>query len=101
MKTVEALAPRTRSRKRKVNAGFFTVIGAVRKACFSYYDQERKKYLDTTVDKSLEMSCMGNVSKMGNKLVAHAHVTLMDREGRVYGGHLKPGTVVFLRELYL
>ncbi|MEM2212180.1 MAG: DNA-binding protein [Candidatus Nezhaarchaeales archaeon] len=85
-----------------VKVGVFTVIGAVKRACLSYYDQERKRYLDTVVEKPLELlSCVGNISKMEGKTVVHAHVTLIDREGRVYGGHLKPGTQVFLGEIHL
>ncbi len=29
------------------------------------------------------------------EIFVHAHITLADRKGRAYGGHLMPGTMVF------
>ena len=43
----------------------------------------------------------GNISvKDGNPFV-HAHITLADKSGKCYGGHLAPGTVVFACEFLI
>jgi predicted DNA-binding protein with PD1-like motif len=40
------------------------------------------------------VSCVGNVSLKEDAPFVHAHITLSDKEGRTYGGHLMPGTTV-------
>ena len=84
---------------RGVSLGRITGIGAVQKAAIGYFDQASKEYQTISLDRRLEItSLLGNVSlKEGNPMV-HAHITLADEEGRCYGGHLAPGTVVFVFE---
>lgn len=85
-----------------VRAGVFWAIGAVRRACVSYYDQRRKRYVKLTLDMPMEIaSCIGNVSELGGERVIHAHITLADRDGKAYGGHLESGTEVFSGEVFL
>jgi len=43
-------------------------------------------------------SCLGNISLKDGEIFVHAHVTLADKEGRVLGGHLAPGTIIFAAE---
>ncbi len=85
-----------------IQAGYFTIIGAVKQAKLRYYDQEKKEYLDFAVEKPLEIaSCIGNISKFKGELLIHCHIVLADREGNTYGGHLAPGTRVFAAEIHL
>jgi predicted DNA-binding protein with PD1-like motif len=88
--------------KEGVHLGWFTALGAVSKACFSYYEQEKREYRPLVIDRPLEIThLVGNVSlKDGNPFV-HAHVTVADSEGRTYGGHLATGTIVFACEFVL
>ncbi len=87
---------------KQVDAGWINVIGAVEKAVIGFYDQEKKQYDHLEFDQELEIvSCMGNLSLRQGRPVAHLHITLGDSRGRIYGGHLVRGTVVFAGEFYL
>lgn len=77
-------------------------IGAVKKACIGFYDQEKKEYGFTTFDEAFEITgLMGNISLKEGKPMAHVHVTLADAKGNVYGGHLALGTEVFACEIII
>jgi predicted DNA-binding protein with PD1-like motif len=57
--------------------GYFAVIGAVKRAHIAFYDQEKKQYTDTTIDKPTEiLSCIGNVTEIEGKISFHAHIRL-------------------------
>ncbi|HUJ68567.1 MAG TPA: PPC domain-containing DNA-binding protein [Syntrophorhabdales bacterium] len=86
-------------RKHGITLGRIEALGAVQKACFSFYDQGTHEYMPVSVNKPLEiLKLTGNVSLRDNAPFVHAHVTLGDSEGRAYGGHLAPGTVIFACE---
>ncbi len=89
-------------RQRDIRLGWFQGLGAVQKACLSYYDQQMHEYQPLEIDRSLEIThLVGNVSLKDGVPFVHAHVTLADRAGHAYGGHLAPGTIVFACELTL
>ena len=89
-------------RKHGVTLGRVEALGAVQKACFSYYDQGTHEYKPVSVDKPLEiLKLTGNVTLRDNVPFVHAHVTLADAEGRAYGGHLAPGTIIFACECFI
>jgi uncharacterized protein len=89
-------------RKENIRLGRIEALGAVRKARLGFYDQQKREYQYFVIDQPLEITkLIGNVSvKDGNPFV-HAHVTLSDKEGKAYGGHLAPGSVVFACEFIL
>lgn len=85
-----------------IAAGSISVIGAVKSARVGFYNQSEKKYEAIVFDKSLEIaSCTGNISLKEGKPFAHLHITLSDRDGSVYGGHLMPGTIIFAAEAHI
>lgn len=85
-----------------VKVAVFFVLGAVKKARFSFYDQEEKRYLEHEIDEPMEvLSCIGNISKMKEETIVHGHIVLSNRKGRSYGGHLRNGTIVFSAELFI
>ena len=89
-------------REEKVQLGRVEAFGAVSKARLAYYDQQAREYRFTDMEKDLEITkLVGNVSLKDGEPMVHAHVTLADREGRAYGGHLAPGTVVFACEFII
>jgi hypothetical protein len=97
MESVKAVADKFR-----VETGVFWAIGAAKKAAISYYDQSEKKYVRLQLNKPLEiLSCIGNISKFKGETLIHAHITLSDREGEAYGGHLEKGTQIFSGEVFL
>jgi hypothetical protein len=83
-----------------IRLGTFSVIGAVTCARLGYYNQQEKKYTGCVeLDKKLEITaCLGNISIKESEIFVHAHITLADWEGKAYGGHLMPGTLVFAAE---
>jgi hypothetical protein len=89
-------------RKENIRLGRIEALGAVQKARLGFYNQQTHGYNFFTIDQSLEiLNLVGNVSlKDGNPFV-HAHITLADKTGKAYGGHLALGTVVFACEFIL
>jgi hypothetical protein len=43
----------------------------------------------------------GNVSVREGKPFVHAHIVLSDARGRVFGGHVLPGTKLFACEIFI
>ena len=85
-----------------IQIGRITAIGAVKNAAVAYYDQRRKKYGTVKFKKEMEiLSCLGNVSLKEGKPFVHVHIALADDKGKVFGGHLMPGTTVFACELFI
>lgn len=89
-------------RHTRIRLAVFSVIGAVRKASFSFYDQKRKSYLSIKKNRPMEIaSCTGNVSVKDGEVFVHAHCVYSDARGTVFGGHLNPGTVIFAAEFVI
>jgi len=82
------------AKKTKVNAGFFILIGTLKKAKLGFYRQG--KYEPIQIDEPVEIvSCLGNISlKEEKELVVHAHISVSDEKGQVSGGHALPGCIV-------
>jgi len=89
-------------REEKVRLGRVEAFGAVSKARLAYYDQQAREYRFIDMEKDLELTkLVGNVSLKEGEPIVHAHVTLADKDGRAYGGHLAPGTLVFACEFII
>lgn len=88
--------------KGNIKLGRVEAIGAVRKACIGFYNQENRTYQFSSIDCTLEIAqLIGNVSLKDGKPFVHAHITLADEKGKSYAGHLAPGTVVFACEFVI
>ena len=93
--------------KNHIALGWIEAIGAVQEACISFYEQEgyedsKKRYKPISLDQPLEiLNLTGNVSLREGIAFVHAHISLADSEGRVYGGHLAQGTKVFACEFVI
>ena len=88
--------------KEGVRLGRVEGIGAVKRARLGFYNQEEREYEFHEIDEPLEITCLiGNVSLKDGKPMVHAHVTLADKKGAAFGGHLAPGTVVFACEFVM
>jgi len=87
------------ARKNGIKTGTVMAIGAVKRARIGFYDQTGREYRERDIVEPMEISsCLGNISMKDGEIFVHAHVTLADREGRVMGGHLCSGTIVFAAE---
>lgn len=86
----------------QVKFGSIQFLGSVLKAKVGYYIMEEKRWITLEIDKPMEiLSGMGNVSLKDGKPFVHAHLTFLDSEGKVHGGHLLQGSVVFAGEVFV
>ena len=88
--------------EREVTAAQVTVIGAVRRARYAYYEQTDHRYLELETDSHHEIvAFLGNVSLRDDKPFLHAHATFADASGATVGGHLLRGIEVFAAEVMI
>lgn len=82
-----------------IRLGKIQAIGAVSKAVVGFYLQEPREYVTLDYNYHQEIiSLQGNVSIKDGTPLIHAHVALSDGQGKLYGGHLMEGTIVFACE---
>lgn len=82
-----------------IRLGTLQAIGTVSKAVVGFYLQEPREYVTLDYNYHQEIiSLIGNISIRDGKPEIHAHVALSDGRGKLYGGHLLEGTVVFACE---
>ncbi|MBM4388669.1 MAG: DNA-binding protein [Deltaproteobacteria bacterium] len=82
-----------------IQCGVILGIGAVKKACVGFYDQDGKRYERIEFNGDMEiLNLTGNISIKEGKPFVHAHIILSDNTGRSFGGHLLEGTEVFVFE---
>ena len=88
--------------RENIQLGWVEALGAVKKARLAFYNQETHEYQFFQIDRPLEITKLGgNVSLKDGHPFIHAHITLSDKAGNAYGGHLAAGTVVFACEFKL
>ncbi len=79
-----------------------TVVGAVRRARYAYYDQDERRYVELESDAHHEIvGFVGNISLREDRPFLHAHATFADASGSTVGGHLLRGTEVFAAEVMI
>ncbi|OGI21266.1 MAG: hypothetical protein A2287_09860 [Candidatus Melainabacteria bacterium RIFOXYA12_FULL_32_12] len=90
-----------------IKVGWISIIGAVREAKLGYYEQEKQEYSyiepkGPNGEKTFEIAnATGNISIKEGKPFVHLHITVTDKDGRAYGGHVMPGTIVFAGEFLI
>lgn len=88
--------------EQSIVAGQVTVIGALRRARYAYYEQHDQRYLELESDTHHEIvGFTGNVSLKDDRPFLHAHATFADASGATVGGHLLPGCEVFAAEVMI
>ena len=85
-----------------ITAAQVTVIGAVRRARYAYYEQDDHRYreLESATHHEL-VGFVGNVSMRDDRPFLHAHATFADADGATVGGHLLAGCEVFAAEVMI
>ncbi|MFZ5644387.1 MAG: PPC domain-containing DNA-binding protein [Bacillota bacterium] len=79
-----------------IRLGKIQAIGAVSKAVVGFYMQEPRDYVTLDYDYHQEIiSLQGNISIKDGQPEIHAHIALSNGQGKLYGGHLMEGTIVF------
>lgn len=92
--------------KNKIGGAAFFAIGGLRKARFGILKVDKNGApVEPTAYEPVEfaepnavyelLSCIGDVSKLGKDTIVHAHIQVADHEGRVHGGHLLPGSIIY------
>ncbi len=80
--------------KNNILIGTVSAIGTVKNPKIGYFEEEKGKYEVIELNGTYELlSALGNISLKDGKPYAHIHVTLGDKEGKVWGGHLIEGEV--------
>jgi predicted DNA-binding protein with PD1-like motif len=88
--------------EQSVVAAQVTVIGAVRRARYAYYEQDDHRYRKLETDTHHEITgFVGNVSLKDDRPFLHAHATFADADGATVGGHLLRGIEVFAAEVMI
>ncbi|HDM43529.1 MAG TPA: DUF296 domain-containing protein [Firmicutes bacterium] len=85
-----------------IEVGVISGIGSVGPVNIGYYDFNKKEYRKNHFKGIYELvSLMGNISVKDNKPFCHCHIVIGDKDGKVYGGHLLPGTIVKVGEFHI
>ncbi|HEV8572106.1 MAG TPA: DUF296 domain-containing protein [Actinomycetota bacterium] len=85
-----------------IEAATVQAIGGLTHAKFAYYNQEKGEYEEHEFPGGWEIaSCLGNVSIKDGEPFLHAHLVVSGSDGKALGGHLLPGSKVFLAEVYV
>jgi uncharacterized protein len=85
-----------------ITAAQVTVVGAVRRARYAYYEQDAHHYRELGSETHHEITgFVGNVSLRDDRPFLHAHATFADMEGATVGGHVLRGTEVFAAEVMI
>ena len=88
--------------KENIRCGRIHGIGATTHAIIAYYDQNTKKYNSMEFKGGMEiLNLIGNVSIRDGKPFVHVHILLSDPQGKVFGGHLMPGTKLWACEVFV
>ena len=88
--------------RENIRLGRISALGATTHAVVAYYDQDTKQYNPMEFGGGMEiLNLHGNVSLRDEKPFVHIHILLGDREGKVFGGHVMPGTKLFACEVFI
>ena len=84
--------------KAEVHSGVFFLLGALDKVRFGFYSEATGTFEPIDIERQVDItSCIGSLADEDGRLVIHAHMTVSDDEGRVYGGHVLKGCRIWMR----
>ena len=74
----------------QITAGFFRAIGSTSRITISWYDLEKKEYIDKRMQETLEIvSLTGNVALLNGQAYIHAHGCFSNEAMQTFAGHVK------------
>ncbi|HLF15172.1 MAG TPA: DUF296 domain-containing protein [Bacteroidota bacterium] len=89
-------------RRENIRIGRVQALGATTHARVAYYDQDTKTYNPIDFPGGMEiLNVHGNISLRDGQPFVHVHILLGDAEGKIFGGHVLPGTKLFACELFI
>jgi len=81
------------AKKSQMKTGFFILIGTLKRAKLGFYREGL--YSPIELAGPLEItSCVGNVSIKEREPFVHAHISVSNEKGEVFGGHVLPGCLI-------
>lgn len=85
--------------KNGIQGGSLQVMGSLRRANLSFYDQKLRAYKVMDFDEPHEIvSGCGDISLRDEKPFVHLHLAVANSEGNVVGGHCLEGCSVYAVE---
>jgi hypothetical protein len=86
----------------KISAGYFFGLGYASQVTLYHFNPQKKSYQDRTIQKNLEIiNLIGNIARLDNKTIFHAHICLSGPDFKAIGGHLKDLICGSTVEIYL
>ena len=90
------------AKKKRIEGGSFSGIGAFQQATLAYWNRETKKYEPIEVNEQVEvLTISGSIARSGKEPKIHAHAVLGRRSGSTIAGHVLKGTVLPTLELFI
>ena len=87
------------AKKYSIKTAEISFIGAVQNVNVMYMNQDNKKYDKHAFEGGHEvLSGLGNISLLDGEAFVHVHITVADKDGNAFGGHLDEGTRIWLIE---
>lgn len=75
--------------KKRIRAGYFNAIGAVRKVTLGFYHLGKKEYSWRSFEECEVVALTGNIAILKGKPLIHAHGVFSDKAFVCCGGHIK------------
>ncbi len=89
-------------RRENIRLGRISALGATTHARVAYYDQNTRTYNPIEFPGGMEiLNVHGNVSMRDGEPFVHVHILLGDAVGRIFGGHVLPGTILYACEVFI
>ncbi len=83
----------------KIKTAEISFIGAVQNLNVLYFNQESKEYEEHFFKGGFEvLSGLGNITLFDKKPLVHIHISVSDKDGKAFGGHLTKGSKTWLIE---
>jgi len=87
-------AIKEKAERNNIRAGFFFLIGTVKKAVLGFFKEGSYKPIQLSGPLEI-VCCAGNISaREDGELVVHAHIAVGNEHGQMFGGHLLAGCIV-------
>ncbi len=86
----------------KITAGTISGIGAANYADIGLYEVAKRKYHGTILEEEMEIASLnGNISRKEGKVYLHLHAAFANKQGQIFGGHLRSARISATAEIYI
>lgn len=86
----------------KITAGTIGGIGAANYADIGLYEVAKRKYHGTILEEEMEIASLnGNISRKDGKVYLHLHAAFANKQGQIFGGHLRSARISATAEIYI